>query len=508
MKILDVIDYWFDPKNKDKWFNSKKKDDEEITFLFTPYLKLNLEENLSPKEELGFIILYDQMVRHFQRVKPVVGEYQEKALSLAMKLLPKDFLFNPEEKCFLLLPLRHTFEIQFLEIVISKMKGYMEKEDSSIYLRFWRATLLSYHQIKIDKIQVEKMNRNIFDGEIFEILDQGEETRAIPNLSKIYEINTRDPVYKSFAEVLKKEDKIIISLSGGVDSMVCSFILHHLKKNRGLKDLVAVMIDYQNRETCELEVELAKRWCKFLDISLYVLPISHLKRRRNKDRSLYEEVTRKIRFMMYKKFENYQVILGHNLDDCEENMITNIRKSKCYDNLRGMKARGEENGVRILRPMIDFRKKEIYKFAEKHGIPHLYDSTPIWCDRGKMRGELIPFLNNFDPAFLPGLLKLSESLKDIYQIYEDGILEKFVKEKIEIKEKEIWLFPNQKELEYGYIFWKDVVYRIIQTKKIIFPTNKSIRFMTERFKNRRYGKISLNKEIDILFEQERIRIIL
>ena len=133
---------------------------------------------------------------------------------------------------------------------------------------------------------------------------------------------------KHIANALKMlEGKdVFIACSGGVDSMVCCFVLHHLLKNTD-KKMAAIMIDYGNRETCELEVELVKRFCLLLDIDLYVHHIHHLRRSRNSERNMYEEVTREIRFQMYRKL-GYPVILGHNFSDCEENILTNILKKK------------------------------------------------------------------------------------------------------------------------------------------------------------------------------------
>ena len=568
-RILNVYTYWF--SNKQKWFNATKEDDEEITnkFLsylsFFPYTSRSIREEvtetniLSIKEKLAYIILYDQMVRHFYRVenrdinKEQISFYHEKALSISMEMLLKneDTKLNAEERCFLLLPLRHTFDLYYLEIVINKIQKYMneEKNISSIYKRFWKATLISHSQIKICNIEMEEINENILDTQIFEILDK--EHKSVENLTVINNLNYKNKFYRVFDTCLsnfnnislgiaqkyntqnsisnKKIKRIIISLSGGVDSMVCSFILYHYCKVKNI-ELIAIHINYGNRETCDLEVELVKRWCKLLDIKLYILHIEYLRRNRSVDRDIYEEITRIMRFQMYKRFtlrdnekiecdnstqneDIVPVILGHNRDDCEENMITNIRKSKCYNNLLGMKEIGQENGVTILRPMLNILKSEIYDFAYEYDIPHLYDSTPDWSDRGRMRNELIPYLNKFDAAFIPGLFKISKNLEMMYKIYETTVLNKFRKEKIykyNEDSKITFILVNSKseELDYGYQFWKDIIYGILLNReektKIILPSNKSIRFLANKLEKRHYGKISLNNNLKIYFQADNL----
>ena len=54
-------------------------------------------------------------------------------------------------------------------------------------------------------------------------------------------------------------------------------------------------------------------------------------------RDIYEAYTKKIRFNCYKKFDKHPiVILGHNKDDCFENILTNIAYNSKYDNLKGI----------------------------------------------------------------------------------------------------------------------------------------------------------------------------
>src|SRR5665647_370462 len=90
LNILDVSNYWFNKNNTNKWFNASLADDEEITNKFLHYLQLKNYDNLSNSlsEKLSYIILYDQMVRHFYRNdKNNIKEYHEKALFLAMQIL-------------------------------------------------------------------------------------------------------------------------------------------------------------------------------------------------------------------------------------------------------------------------------------------------------------------------------------------------------------------------------------------------------------------------------------
>lgn len=214
-------------------------------------------------------------------------------------------------------------------------------------------------------------------------------------------------------------NKLCISLSGGVDSMV---LLHCLKnyqnRTHGYKtvhhfDVSAVHINYNNRDTCNEEVEFVENFCKKLNVPIQVRHITEMTRQRDSTRQEYEEFTRSIRFSMYKQQE-CPILLGHNYEDTIENLISNIASKRKYYNLKGMKDEIIERDVLILRPLLNISKKDIYNYAETHGIPHLPDSTPKWSRRGKLRDHIIPVLEEYEPNFIKGLENLANILNKYY----------------------------------------------------------------------------------------------
>jgi tRNA(Ile)-lysidine synthetase-like protein len=207
--------------------------------------------------------------------------------------------------------------------------------------------------------------------------------------------------YKTFFRS-RKYNKICISLSGGVDSMVSSWLL---KQTLPSTQISAVHINYNNRETSELEAEFVKYWCKLLNIECSITDLN-LKRENymKHDRHYYENYTKKIRFQMY-ELQNCPVVLGHNYDDCVENVITNIASHKHNDNLKGMMSESCIDNVTILRPLLDISKSDIIAYAKYTNVPYLQDSTPSWSRRGKIRDHIIPTLNTIEPSFISGLMR-------------------------------------------------------------------------------------------------------
>ena len=493
--------FWF--SHPELWFNSTSSDDELITKKFSSLINNNPDIRSiiyrSDKDELlQNILLYDQIIRHVFRGNPEkIKELSQFSLELSLYILDRnlDNLYLPQEKCFILMPLRHTFDLKLLEIVLDKIKEYREEQDSPYYIRFYKATILSLSKVKTPLIIPEEINENISNIDIFNSLDP----ICIKNLDIINDINRSEPIYNAFLNTFSKMNgikEVTLSLSGGVDSMISSFNLYHLSNRQEKFKIIAVTIDYGNREDNKYEVEFVKRWCKLLGITHYVKHITELKRNRSMDRDIYEKLTRTMRFDMYRRFGN-PVILGHNLDDCLENIFNNIKKTRSLNNLRGMTEFAEEEGCQIVRPMLNISKQDIRAFAQKYMIPHLPNSTPSWSERGRIRDELIPSINQFDIALIPGMIKLADNMKQMYDIYNISVVQGFYDSMIEFGESTvvIHLPENAHEKQYGFIFWKDIICRILKRLDLSLPSNKSIKAFNQRIAHNQYGKIKVSNKI-------------
>ena len=211
-------------------------------------------------------------------------------------------------------------------------------------------------------------------------------------------------------------DRLCVSLSGGVDSMVLIHALHEMCR------VCALHVNYNNRDDTQEEVTFVEDYCTTLGITLEVLHINDVKRSEAQDRKVYEEYTRELRFDAYRKMK-CPIVLGHNKEDTIENMISNISSMKKLENIKGMTTECFERGTRILRPFLNVSKEEIYAYASKHGVPHLPDSTPKWSRRGKLRDHVIPCLMKHEPKFFDGLFQLSKDLTMNYEKIHSGSLD-------------------------------------------------------------------------------------
>lgn len=415
---MDLVRFWFEHENL--WFGATTDDDAYIAETYGKQMKCAFFNNpKTPEEILRTILFLDQIVWHYDRVHSTKYQktYQRKAIALSMKALDictdKDVYTNAQ-KCFILMPLRHSQDIENQNIALQYIKKFRIHNPSDKYLkRFHRQAICKRSKLikpilqssDIGDIDIDKLikNKTICETSTYD--------PSMPT-NMCYKLDIR--LVRNIRTVLGSiKRKIIVSFSCGSDSALVAYLC-----KRAGYDVYCMMVNYNNRDTMDNEVELARYWTSKMDIPLYVRKIDEITRTRDHDRNLYEEVTKVIRFDSYKHVmvmidsdENTYVAHGANLDDRGENVNGNIIKGINYHHLLGPKETCIDQGVIIKRPIMILTKKEVVDICNSVNIPYVYDSTPKWSSRGKMRDRLIPCEKEF--GLLDGLFALAEHLTDI-----------------------------------------------------------------------------------------------
>ena len=232
-----------------------------------------------------------------------------------------------------------------------------------------------------------------------------------------------------------KTRHVIVSLSGGVDSMVLANVLFYLCADncRGYQHLnvVSVHVDYGNRPESAQEASFVKRYSEDrLNIPCTVRRINEVTRGITA-RDEYEKIARTIRFDLYRaataaclgegneesRGDEVGIILGHHRGDLRENVLSNAHKGCGPLDLSGMSSVSRNDGVMIYRPLLPLEKDDVFSYAHTFGVPYFLDTTPHWSTRGKLRNKLLPLLEEIygegSMANLTGLARESDEARDL-----------------------------------------------------------------------------------------------
>ena len=196
---------------------------------------------------------------------------------------------------------------------------------------------------------------------------------------------------------------IIVSLSGGVDSMVIASVLSYLNQACHYHlHLIAVHIDYGNRPESAAEADFVRRFCADLHMEFFCRRIDEVTRGVTA-RDEYERISRRVRYDLYRQAAqrasegrpevgDVGVVLGHHRGDLRENVLSNAHRGCGPLDLSGMTAVSRNDGVTLYRPLLAVEKEAVYDYAHRFGVPYFKDTTPHWSTRGKLRNKLLPLL--------------------------------------------------------------------------------------------------------------------
>lgn len=296
--------------------------------------------------------------------------------------------------------------------------------------------------------------------------------------------------FKNYVKQYKKK-KYIVSLSGGVDSMVVATILCYLGYQ-----VVGIHINYNNRKETKDEQKFMEVWCKYNGIKLYVKSINDVTRGSIK-RSDYESYTRKIRFDLYKEVlvaeSSDEILLGHHKDDIVENIVANVCRGRNILDLAVIKEINIVNNVRMVRPMINFYKETIYNFAHKNSVPYFKDTTPDWSVRGKYRNKVHDNLEDtFGKNMKENLIGLAKQSDEWNMLIMKQLIEPFL-ESVKYNyngDSDNVYFNVENYFKYPLCFWNSVFAKLFYRYGKNSPSKKGIRTFMNSIPG--IGKVSIS----------------
>lgn len=222
---------------------------------------------------------------------------------------------------------------------------------------------------------------------------------------------------------VNKNDKLIVAVSGGKDSMCLLDALIKLKSELSL-ELKALNVDHKIRgEASKNDSLFVKNYCEKAGVPLLFFEA---------DVPLYckktgvglEQGARVLRYAAFNealsKNTGFKIATAHHLNDNFESVLFNEFRGTGLKGLRGVSA----NGAKFVRPLINRTRKDIDDYAEKNNVPFVIDQTNFdeTYSRNYIRNTLTPLILKKFPNALNALGALSEIARE-----EDEFLDELAK---------------------------------------------------------------------------------
>lgn len=227
-------------------------------------------------------------------------------------------------------------------------------------------------------------------------------------------IETKVRKYIESHDLLRKEDNVIVGLSGGADSVSLLSIL----RNLGIRCIAAHCNFHLRGAESDRDETFCRELCEKSGVKLIVQHFDVGTRMKSTGESI-EMACRTLRYdwwnsMIAKGIGDY-IAVGHHREDNIETFFINLLRG-C--GLRGLKGMQPCNG-RIIRPLLDITRQEIESYLLDKGIGYVTDSTNLEDEfrRNKLRLNILPLIEKEFPGGMDAISRTIDNLTGNHTLY-------------------------------------------------------------------------------------------
>ena len=213
-------------------------------------------------------------------------------------------------------------------------------------------------------------------------------------------------------------DKILVALSGGADSVALLCVLH----TAGYPCEAAHCNFHLRGEESNRDELFVRQLCRKYGIHLHTIDFNTTQYATEKRISI-EMAARELRYNWFEKIKKEckanVIAVAHHQDDSVETMLLNLIRGTGITGLLGIRPR---NGA-IVRPLLCINREEIIRYLQQIGQDFVTDSTNLEDEytRNKIRLHLLPLMQEINPSVKNSLIETSNYLNDVATIYNKVI---------------------------------------------------------------------------------------
>ncbi|GAA4970750.1 tRNA lysidine(34) synthetase TilS [Algibacter aquimarinus] len=292
-----------------------------------------------------------------------------------------------------------------------------------------------------------------------------------------------------------ENSKLLIAISGGIDSVV----LTHLSYNLGLNIALAHCNFNLRGNESDADEDFVLELAEDLDIEVFTQRFDTEKYAEDNKRSI-QMAARELRYNWFEELsEQLQfdyILTAHHADDNLETFLINFTRGTGLEGLTGIP---EVNG-KFVRPLLPFSNVDIEVYAKENNIQWREDSSnkSVKYLRNKLRHEVVPILKEINPSLLQSFQTTLSNLNDTADIVEestnavlkraiDTMNEHYITFKIsefkKVNNPKAYMFEVFKS--FGFTEWNDMVDLLdAETGKQVFSNTHRL------IKNREYLLLS------------------
>ncbi|MGK0317118.1 MAG: tRNA(Ile)-lysidine synthase [Saprospiraceae bacterium] len=209
---------------------------------------------------------------------------------------------------------------------------------------------------------------------------------------------------------INKADKLLLAVSGGVDSMVMVELFH----KSGFNCEVAHVNHSTRNGQSDKDAAYVKEACLKIDVPCYIKVLDY----DSLSKGNFQSNARDARYSFFESIiaEKHMDYLAtaHHMDDRWETFVMNLNRKSGISGLTSLKPRVGS----IIRPLLCFTKQEIQEYAHEKKIAFVADASNDTDDytRNKVRHHLTEAASDIFPGFIKNVNQSINNLEKSYNL--------------------------------------------------------------------------------------------
>jgi len=302
-----------------------------------------------------------------------------------------------------------------------------------------------------------------------------------------------DKAKQYLEENLHSTDRFLLGLSGGPDSIALFALL--LQKNI---PFAVCHVNHGWRGESQKEAEILAQMCEKNEITFHLAEIEDFDFEKNNIEDRFRRERYKFFNALYKRGKYTALLLGHHGDDQAETVLKRVLEGSSLINLGAMDIEAEQQGMRIIRPLLFHTKKEIYQFLKEEKFTFFEDHTnhDMKYLRAKMRNKIIPTLEKqFGKNIVNNLNHLAIKTKEV----EGFFYNRLKKELSSLKKGQLGAYlPLPKNLQ---LIEMEYFIRFLCKSMGLTFSRKNLELMQLIIKDKKSGKKIVQDQFEIIYDR-------
>lgn len=219
-----------------------------------------------------------------------------------------------------------------------------------------------------------------------------------------------------YHRLLSKGDTVVVGVSGGSDSMALLRAFSLLRASWGLR-VIAAHVNHKLRKSADRDERFVEAQCLKQNIPFFSRTVMiNIDERRDSVEQKARDKRLEALLKITKKTSAGALALAHHQNDLAETVLMRILRGSGLAGLQAMTPERIFQDTRVIRPLLHIPKEEILEFCAEQKILFRNDPTNRSKTflRNRIRHDLIPMLQSYNPKISKALATLAEESADDY----------------------------------------------------------------------------------------------